>query len=539
MAELTTGLVTYPDLGSLPANLRVTWIAWDSPFRATDLAIGDRIVGVNGTPVENPADLREMQQRLPKMVGQYAEAQAWEEAALRVGAPVELRARRRRQPRGWREIVVTAGLAEPQGYRNADNRIVLGPGGPDASAYDGFSPAWGFWYDEAMVKALSGALDIDFHTGTFVTRYEYQKLKEQEARIGYAKEHYPGPWADTLHQDFQAAATLCRGRLVELAPGALDFRRRGEQLAAEIRATAVAQWEAFQKEVAGETVAPFPALNPVRDDIGPVIGKHVVLPSLGNSDWISEAGHGWFAAGREADGWYFLDAESDAAQAMLVARLRFSRLVDPSIDGPFELVARILGQPRLVVVGERAHFGLVAEPVAALVGGDMFVNLTTRKGALVSFAGEDGLVDATPDLPPADAAPEVVLATLVQAVKEGDIALWRALHADWLIERREDATMIVHPHERPPSDDFFERSRRSMAERVLDARVAWVSDPVIVTDGSRFPGALAIEEVEVWLDHVGSFDGETRTFADVTVSRKWGLQRVDGGPWRVSTTQEI
>lgn len=512
---------------------------WDSPFRATELTIGDRIVAVNGAAVQKPADPAELSRRLPNMVGQYAEYQAWEAAALSAGAPIAFRVRRRNQPGGWRALDVTAGLAESQQYRNAGNRPVLGPGGPDASGYDGFAPAWSMWYDETMMKALSRVLDADSQTGTFVTRFEYAELMKHEARVVYAKEHYPGPWADALTRDFEAAVAVCHGTRVDLPPTALDFRRRGEELAGKIRALAEAAWFSFQNEVADNTVAAFPALNPVRDDVAAVVGKHVVLPALGNAEWISEAGHGWFAAGNEHDGWYFIDAEAEPAQAMLQARLRFTRLVDPNLAARFEFVAKTLGQPRLVVVGDRAQFGLEAEPVAALVGGDMFVNLTTRAATLVAFAGEADLVDATPELPPADAPPEAVLGALVMAVKQGDIARWRALHVDWQIEAHDDGRVIVHPQHPPPSDDIFERSRRSMADRVLDARVTWVGDPEVVTDGTRFPGALRIEQVEVWLDHVGSFDAETRTFVDVTVRPKWALQRVDCGPWRISTPQDI
>lgn len=539
MAKLTTGLVTWPDLDGRPANFRVTWIGWDSPFRGTDLAVGDRIMAVNGATVEKPADPGELSRRLPKSIGQYQEYQAWEEAGLAAGAPIELRVRRRNLPTGWRELGVTAGLIEVPQYSNADNRTVLGPGGPDASAHDGFPVAWGFWYDETLVGALSGALDGETQTGTYVTRFKYQELLTHQAQVAYAGKHYPGPFAVTLARDFEAALAVCAGQPVTLAPGALDFRRRGEELAAEIRAQAEVEWTAFQQRVAASSIPPFPAVHPVRGDLSTVAGKHVVLPPLGNRDWVSEAGHGWFAAGNEGDGWYFLDAEAEPAQAMLEARQRFSRLVDSNVEARFEFVALILGQSRLVVVGERAYFGLQAEPAAALVGGSMFVDVTARKGTQVAFAGEEGLVDATPDLPPADAPPAAVLGALVASVKHADIALWRALHVDWRVERREDGLVILHPHEQQPSDDIFERSRRSMADRVLDARVAWVDDPVTIVDGARFPGALGIEEVDAWLDHVGSFEGETRTFAGVTVSRRWQLQRVGGGPWRISTPQDI
>lgn len=75
--------------------------------------------------------------------------------------------------------------------------------------------------------------------------------------------------------------------------------------------------------------------------------------------------------------------------------------------------------------------------------------------------------------------------------------------------------------------------------RVLDAQVAWVDDPKTLVDATRFKGASVIEEVEVWLEHVGEFEGERRTFCDTTVRPKWTLQRINGGPWRIATVQPI
>jgi hypothetical protein len=172
----------------------------------------------------------------------------------------------------------------------------------------------------------------------------------------------------------------------------------------------------------------------------------------------------------------------------------------------------------------------------------MFVDLSS---AQPQFAGEEGLVDDTPDLPPDDAPPAAVLTALIGAVKAGDIALWRALHADWEVGLIDDADgvprRIIYPHCSPPQDARFEGSRRSMAKRVAEVRVAWVGEPVSITDGSAFPGAFRIDEVAAKLDHIGddNGDGNYRVFADVTVSCDWRLQRVDGGPWRIATVQSI
>lgn len=257
MAELTTGTVTAPGLEGSPPSLRVTWLGWDSPFRGTGLSIGDRITAVNGDPIGKGDDVSQS-------IGQYAESQGWEKAGLSTGAPITVRVRRRDRPMGWRDMEVKAGLIEIPHYRNAENRIVLGAGGPDTSAYDGFPVPWGSWCEETLVKALSRALDVDAQSATYVTRFEHDELRKHQDRVAHAEDHYPGPFATALASDFAAALGASAGRPVALAPGALDFRRRGEELAGEIREKAEVRWRAFLASVAASTIAPFPAVHPVR-----------------------------------------------------------------------------------------------------------------------------------------------------------------------------------------------------------------------------------------------------------------------------------
>jgi hypothetical protein len=539
VTELTTGLTTLDALDDAPVHFRVTWIAWDSPFHATELQVGDRIIAVDGVSVSRPDDPRERARIVQHFIGQGAEPQQWSARQLAAGAPLTLRVRRRTSPRGWTELEVTAPLAEKVGYRNADNRIVLGPDGPDTMARDEFSESWGSWYEQRMVPMLSHALDVDRHTGTFVTRAEWKRLGEHERRVVFAAERYPGPWSSALTRDYQAARAICQGEALVLAAGALDFRRRGQELAAEVRAKATAAWKSVQEKSASETISPFPAINPVRGDPAPVVGKLVVLPPLGNAQWVNEAGHGWFTAGSAADGWYFIDAQGEPAQAMLLARRRYTKLVDPALDASFEFLARITADARLVCIGDRTQFGLVADPLAALVGGSMFVDLVARVGTQAAFAGEEAFLAIDPALPARDATPAEVLAAVIDAIKLGDLPLWRALHADWAIEWTPGGRQRIQPHALPPNESHFEDSRRSLASRVQDVRVAWVDDSVVVADGKRFPGALHIEEVTAWLDHFGDVGGVTRWFSDTTVRREWRLQRVDRGPWRVATAQPI
>ena len=537
MADLTSGLTTRVDTSIAPPQLRIDGLDWTSPFRATAIHVGDVILAVNGAAVDAGVTGGAASQ----LIGQYAETSGFEKSGLKAGNALELTVRRRAFPQGWQDSATAAPLAERIAWRDEDNRPILGPGGPDAMTSDGFSESWGGWAEPFQHK-IAYLLDRDQHSSTYVSYFEARDLAERHGpRVAFAVKHYPGRWSAAVKADYDRALSLAKGEAVTLPPGALDYRRRGEELAGQVRALAEVGWAAAQAAV--ETIAPFPAPNPAWDDIAPVKGKAVLLPPIGNDGYVRDGGRTWFATtqpdGDGSAGWYFVDAESETVRALLEAQRRYMQLVDPNLPARWEFLCRLEGEARLGVVGERAYYGLVARPIAALIGGAMFVDLAQRSGTQVPFAGEAGLLDDTPDLPPADATPAQILVALVGAVKTGDLALWRALHADWAVERRDDGDLIVHPHTLPPDDNRFEDSKRSMMGRVLDARPEWTGDPVTVLDGSRFPGALRIEEMAAWMSHIGSFDGETRTFKDVTVSKRWTLARLNGGPWRIAEAQSI
>jgi hypothetical protein len=542
MGEATTKIVSYTDTSTEPLHIRIQWIGWDSPWRQVDLKIGDRLVAVQGKPV-TPESLHSSASSLP---GAYAEAEGFAALGLKPGDRLKLRVRRRVAPQGWAEHDVEAPLADTVPLsRDAAGDEILAPGGPTATANDDFETGgWKSWYEE-LVPKLQYLGDADRqHSGSYNSRFEWKSLTETYGpRVAFAAKKYPGPWSRVLQADYDAACAWTKGIKVDLPPTATDFRRRGEQMAAEVAAAGSAGWNAVLAAQSAAIIPASPALNPVRDDISGLKGKLVRLPPLGNGDYISDSGRTLFAASVDDDGWYFIDAEGDEAQAMLTAQRRYERLVDPNLKASWEFLARITGDSRLAVVNDTAHFGMVVTPVAALVGEAMFVDMTQREGDHVPFAGEAGLVDDNPVLPPDSASPADVMLALVGAIKVNDIALWRGPHAGWWIEAVDDGNngtrRVLHPYGRPPDDERFEDARRTMLGRVVDARPVWTADPVTLLPAGRYEGAESIEEVEVWLDHIGQLDDGFYTFNDTITNQTWRLQRVGHGPWRVADDNEI
>ena len=215
-----------------------------------------------------------------------------------------------------------------------------------------------------------------------------------------------------------------------------------------------------------------------------------MLPPIGNSDWIAEAGHNWFTCGNESDGWYFSDAQSPAALRMLLAVERYRKLVAPGITAQYALIGRILPDPRLLVINGRGVFGLQLALVAAMVGDAMFVDVTrqTPDGRSL-FTGEEALLSAAGAMPPDSASPKEVIEAMVAAIKAADQELWKLLFAHWGVTYLDDGRTILHPREDRVQDSYWEESRRNLLGKVYAVHVIWTGEPRAISSGKEFPGA--------------------------------------------------
>ena len=134
--EISARIVTTPMVGSTPPAFRVSWIAWDSAFRATGLSIGDRIVAVNDQPIVRSADGKV----LAGSIGQFDESQRWTAVHAHAGDALKLSIRRRNiGASGWQTFDFTAKLVPQPAYKTSEGRPALAPGGPDLMASDGFA----------------------------------------------------------------------------------------------------------------------------------------------------------------------------------------------------------------------------------------------------------------------------------------------------------------------------------------------------------------------------------------------------------------
>lgn len=136
---------------------------------------------------------------------------------------------------------------------------------------------------------------------------------------------------------------------------------------------------------------------------------------------------------------------------------------------------------------------------------------------------------------------------MIQAIKLGDEETWKSLFANWRVVTLDNKSAIFDSSYVPPSSVLFsawEHSRRFIMGEVCDARVEKVGRiRRIVSRGldEEDKWIPAVDQVNVFVDHYGSPDegSKYRTFVNLNVKRRWALQRLDNGPWRITSIQHL
>ena len=547
MTDIRTGFQTDEVLDLEPYGFRVTWIDWDSRFRDSDLAIGDLIVALDGVPytTENRSETA------PRAVGQYHEAQFWRDKGANDGDEIALTVLR-----GSEELEVRGGLRAEVFYYDAEERVALGPGGParrSTSAEDGAFSNWAGWYED-FVKQASYVLDAGWNRASFNNRKQLAAHLGERERVDYLLERYPGPFADAAAADWQRVRRALAGELVELGEDDLAYRELGERRRDDVRSAARAARERFLQQLAADTIPAFPAIDPIRDDRSQVAGKVVVWPWITpRGGMIERWGRSFAVAGSQREGFYFASLDAPEMMRFFDALFRYQAKVAPRIAERYRLVARIRDDPVLLTADGRPARGLLVDVIGGSAGageGDFFVDLrrpapapgAERAGGLSRFAGEEEL--AAVDVPELvdDASPAEVVATAIQAIKWGDQPTWRGAFADWRLFSRFSGPPVVDVAFRVRPGNYqrhWGEARRQILDYVYDARVAGTGRVQTLRPAGLDDGGPAVEQVDVFVDYVGLIDDEYRTFTDVRVRRRWRLQRLDGGPWRVAEPRRL
>jgi len=528
---IRTGLVSDEMLEAKPYGFRVSWVRWDSEFRGTELRIGDRIIGVDGTRYT----LATRPTGGGIGVGQWNEPSVWKKRGAGDGTKITLTV--------WRKgkvFDVSAKLRAERFYHGKDGKRALAPGGPDPLFQkDGFDSAWQSWYEE-LVKRESYVLDGGWQRGSFNNRQLLAEQRDDKKRVDLLVSKYPGKFAETVAADWKRVRDVLLGKEHRITAKGLEYRSLGEKRAKQIAQAATSARKAFLARFRSETIPPFPALDPIEGDLGAVAGKVVVLPVMGSRSWISEAGHGYLYAGDSRQGLYFIDSRGPEMNKALNAMYRYQQVVSPKIAETYAIIGRIEPQPSMRVVGSQAYAGLSVKPIGVTIGNAMFVDLT-KGGKEATFAGEDALPRPGAVAVRDDATPKQVMQAYVEALESANKDAWQKLYADWNLSIYSGVGRVSYdPHYwMGVNDSDWIRARRLILDKVYAINVVDVGLMETVLQGNEFPGAPKIEQVTVELEHVGKFDEGYRPVKDVNVNRMWTLQRRDGGPWRIVTRRSI
>ena len=145
--------------------------------------------------------------------------------------------------------------------------------------------------------------------------------------------------------------------------------------------------------------------------------------------------------------------------------------------------------------------------------------------------------------------------TAIDAMKMGDVETWLRCYATWMVRswyEKGDSYLYVDRTwdvmgERS-SSSAWDNARKRLIDDVYGVEVARVSAAKTVFDVTTQPenrrtagedAPRLVQEVRVLVNHIGKVGSEFRTFAGSMLHRRWDLQRLDDGPWRITSTFAI
>lgn len=521
---------------------RVRWIEWDSGWRRSGLRVGDRVVADQGGPYTAETNSS------GAALGGSGEGERWAALGLWAGDAVTAVVVRG----GARETLAGRLTAPSSTLRSASGEPLLGEGGPVRHAKDGFEYDWQSWYNQFQDMARSVLAGWDYTAG-----YDNHQLRAQiepwDQRVAFLERTYPGPFALAAREDYDAMLAMVAGERRELGEADLEYRQLGAQRATQVTQAAEAAYQAMLAELSGERVAePFPAPDPFAEDTRGWVGKVVVLPEIGDRDLVLEVKRSWYriSGGR---GLYLLDRHADSMWPLFAGLTKYIEQVHPGLrQRRLAFVGVVEPTPALVsdVRRGRTEVGLRVRPVGALVtdadepARKVFIDL--RPGA-EAFAGAGALASLARPALDAAAGPAEVMQTFVECLKLGDFEQWRGCFATWLVRERfkADSSFLyvdqtwITVNDRDAASEW-DRGRQRLLDDVYGMEVADVGAVQLVYDAAAQPGCpqgsgpQKVEEVRLRVNHIGRFDGEFRTFVGHGLHRTWTLQRMDGGPWRIT-----
>ena len=535
-AWITTDAVT----DSFVQNgFRVTWIDWNSDFRNSDLQIEDIIVGYDEVSLEPFLESG----KHGSAIGQHGETTYWQNlGGIKHGHAITLKVFRE----GIKEILEISGkLLARRFYSDsaaAEGKRSLGPGGPPSMTRDDFSSAWSGWY-EKLVWKMSYILDGGWDHKNINSKKELQEHVEHKKRIDFLQEKYPGPFADVILSDWQKVRGNLLGKEIKEDSIDLEYREIGAKRVETVKQEAQVAWDKLYSDLKEQMISALPTVDLNKRDL--VKDKVIELPWIVYRDIINDLGQSFAVIGNRTEGYYFIQMSGSASvRKFYDAMYRYESQVSPNLKERYQYIARITGEPALITYDSKAVTGLMAEIVAARAGdGEFFVDLQgAEKNKEIKFAGEEKINQFVPAKIEDDSSPAQVIEAMIEAVKLAYEETWKSLFATWKAYLYWENRVAFDPSYIPRGSfpSAWKRSRKLISERIYDVRVDKTNTIRRIIQKDENTGVPNVDEVDVFVDHYEmTEDNKYRTFLDVNVKRKWTLQRLDEGPWRITTVQPI
>lgn len=520
-------------------GFRVTWIDWDSDFRNSDLQIEDVIIGYDDVSFEQFLEPG----KHGSAVGQYGETAYWQKlGGIKHDHAITLKVFRE----GKKEILEIPGKLLAQRFytdSTEDRKRSLGPGGPPSILRDDFSGSWSGWY-EKLVWKMSYILDGGWDHKKISNKKELQEHEEHKKRIDFLQEKYPGPFADVVLSDWQKVYNNLVGKEIDGDAVDLEYREIGAKRVETVKQEAQVAWDKLHSDLEKQMIPAFPTVE--IDDRESVTGKIIELPWITIRKIINDLGQSYAVIGNRSEGYYFVQlSNAPSVRKFYDAMSKYQSQVSPSLKERYQYVAKITGEPGLITYDRKAITGLLAEIVAARAGdGEFFVDLqdADKDKEEIKFAGQEKVNQFAPIKLKDDASPAQVIEAMIEAVKLAHEEAWKSLFATWRTHLYWENHVVFDPSYVPRGSfpGAWEQSRRLISDRVYDVQVDKTNTVRRIIHKDDEFGFPDIDEVDVFVDHYELAEsGRYRTFLDVNVRRRWTLQRLDEGPWRITTVQAI
>lgn len=521
-------------------GFRVTWIDWDSDFRNTELQIEDVIVGYDDVSLEPFLEPG----KHGSAIGQYGETTYWQKLGAAHNKLINLKVFR---PKTESLIEISGKLLARRFYTDKEEKRSIAPEGPQRMAHDAFSGAWSSWY-ENLVSKMSYILDGGWDNKSINNKKELQEHQEHKKRLDYLVENYPGQFAKITLSDWKQVYDVLFGKEIDSID--LEYREIGARRVDIVNQEAQKAWDEINLKLRDRVISAFPVVDV--NDRDSVKEKVIMLPWISPRNIINDLGQTFAVTGNRMEGFYFIQlSDSKRARKFYDLMFEYQSQVSPNLKERFQYVGKITGDPALITYDGKAVTGLMVELLAVRAGdGELFVDLqdlqennasNDNDNKKIQFAGQELINQFAPLDFEDDASPKTVVEVMIDSVKLAHEKRWKSLFATWRAYRYWEDRIAFDPSYVPASlfPSAWRNSRKLISDRVYDVRVDKTGPIRRIIQRDEESGFPDIDEVDVFVDHYEKVDKKYRTFLDVNVRRKWTLQRLDEGPWRITTVQVI